>query len=141
MHLPMTSAPDPAERTIHLRVVHRRGQPADHARPLPHDMRNPRLSRYELDYLNWYHGDPLRRSHRRAAEHTINNGEELLASNRCGCFSCGSTFPPMRIHTWLRDSRDRTALCPECDADAVIGDASGYPLTPEFLAAMRDAWC
>jgi hypothetical protein len=30
-----------------------------------------------------------------------------------------------------------TALCPYCHIDAVIGDASGYPLSIEFLQRLH----
>ena len=33
-----------------------------------------------------------------------------------------------------------TALCPYCGVDAVLGESAGYPLTKEFLRAMRQYW-
>jgi len=30
-----------------------------------------------------------------------------------------------------------TALCPRCGIDSVIGSASGYPITADFLLMMR----
>jgi hypothetical protein len=104
-------------------------------------MRNPRLSRYELEYLNWYHGDPLKCSVHKAHQHSNNNAQELFASKICGCFECLTIYSPKAITDWLRDSRDRTAFCPHCDTDTVLGDASGYPITREFLDAMNKAWC
>ena len=100
----------------------------------------PRLPAFELDYLNWYHGDPLKKLLTTAHAHSMNHRTELMTSHRCGCFQCGSVFAPARITTWVRDAQDDTAFCPDCDIDAVIGDASGYPITPEFLAAMKRAW-
>jgi len=97
-------------------------------------------SAYERDYLNWYHGDPLKRSLVQAHTHSINHGEELKRSARCGCFHFGARFRPEAITVWVRDSRDRTAFCPECHMDAVIGDASGYPLSDEFLQGMERRW-
>jgi hypothetical protein len=35
---------------------------------------------------------------------------------------------------------ERTALCPERMIDSVLGDASGFPITPDFLAAMHQYW-
>ena len=70
-------------------------------------------SAYERDYLNWYHGDPLKRSLVQAHTHSINHGEELKRSARCGCFHFGARFRPEAITVWVRDSRDRTAFCPE----------------------------
>ena len=140
---PLNTALGQATLPTALRVVHSRGRSAHFAqqRRLPHEMRNPRLSRYELEYLNWYHGDPLKRSVSKAHEHSINNGEELIASKTCGCFQCLAIYSPKTITEWVRDSRDRTALCPHCDTDTVLGDASGYPITAEFLRRMQSAWC
>ena len=61
-------------------------------------------------------------------------------AERCGCFQCGSRFAPAAITEWVRDAKDDTAFCPHCDIDAVLGDASGYPITPEFLQAMHESW-
>jgi acetone carboxylase gamma subunit len=32
------------------------------------------------------------------------------------------------------------ALCPRCEIDSVLGDASGYPITHDFLSKMRHYW-
>jgi hypothetical protein len=34
----------------------------------------------------------------------------------------------------------QTAICPKCLVDSVIGSASGYPITTEFLQQMHDHW-
>ena len=129
-----------------LRVVHsiRREQAAitfaQQRRNIPRELNNYGLSAYERDYLNWYHGDPLKVSFVQAHKQSINHRAELLASERCGCFHCGEEFAPRAITDWVQDSKDATAFCPHCDIDAVIGDASGYPITVEFLSAMRVRW-
>ncbi len=38
------------------------------------------------------------------------------------------------------DKSEGTAFCPLCGIDSVIGDASGIPITQEFLTAMHDKW-
>lgn len=61
----------------------------------------------------------------------------------CGCFYCCGEFEPCEIREWVDEGEDglgRTALCPRCGVDAVIGSASGYPITQEFLARMRASW-
>jgi hypothetical protein len=63
---------------------------------------------------------------------------ELEASQLCGCFYCLSTFRPEEITEWVDE--DQTAICPICPVDAVIGSASGLPLTQEFLNQMHDRW-
>jgi hypothetical protein len=73
-----------------------------------------------------------------AHSHCSNHRAEVLHSDRCGCFYCGEIYPPSEIRDWI--DRDETALCPHCHIDSVIGSASGYPLTPEFLRAMEARW-
>jgi len=74
--------------------------------------------------------------------HSIRNRDELIRSDRCGCFYCGATFPPDEVREWTddRDGVGQTALCPRCGIDSVLGSATGFPITPTFLAAMRAHW-
>ena len=73
-----------------------------------------------------------------AHKHSSNHRGEILASRSCGCFYCLATFSPDEIHEWI-DNRT-TALCPRCHIDSVIGDASGLPITREFLEQMYAYW-
>lgn len=75
-----------------------------------------------------------------AYEHSIANQDEVDVSRRCGCFNCGAVFSPEEIVEWIDDAEGQTAICPRCDVDAVLGEASGYPLTKEFLDEMRRRW-
>lgn len=77
-----------------------------------------------------------------AHQHCIRHQAAILASGRCGCFYCLATFPPTAIRTWVPEHRPRgrTALCPHCGIDSVIGSASGYPITAEFLSQMQQHW-
>lgn len=70
----------------------------------------------------------------------ISNGLALQKSKTCACFYCEQIFTPDQIEEWIDDPRGWTALCPHCGIDAVIGDASGYPLTKEFLNRMHEHW-
>ncbi len=73
---------------------------------------------------------------RKAHEACNHNREAIERSSNCGCFHCLNIFPAAEVdHYW----GDR-AVCPHCDVDAVIGDASGYPITPEFLKEMNEVW-
>ncbi len=64
---------------------------------------------------------------------------ELLAMSRtCGCFHCLSVFGREEIRKWIQ--RSSTALCPRCEADAVIGDASSPGLTRGTLEEMHKRW-
>jgi hypothetical protein len=80
-----------------------------------------------------------------AHHHCTRNEAELATSSLCGCFYCLRVFYPAEIEDWTDDeSRDqgpRTALCPKCGIDSVIGDASGYDVEAlGFLPAMHAHW-
>ena len=83
--------------------------------------------------------EPIREAHR----HAIRHRTELLASEQCGCFYCLEVYSPAEISNWT-DSNDegvgQTALCARCGLDSVIGNLAGFPLTREFLAAMKQYW-
>ncbi len=70
---------------------------------------------------------------------SINNKEQLKKSEKCGCFFCGRIFPPSEITTYI-SPKEPTAECPYCYTDSVIGDASGFTITPKFLRVMKKRW-
>lgn len=72
-----------------------------------------------------------------AHKHSINNQQEIEQSNTCGCFYCREIFAPSEINTWINDKKGKTAQCPYCMVDSVIGNASGYPINTKFLDAMH----
>ena len=74
----------------------------------------------------------------RARDHSSNHFDELKNSDTCGCFYCLSIFPPTEIESWVDDGK--SALCPKCGIDTVIGSASGYPITKDFLEKMCGYW-
>jgi len=82
-----------------------------------------------------------------AHKHSFLNKEELLKSEVCGCFGCLKIFNPSEITEWHCESETRlgetgyTAICPFGCFDTVIGSASGYPITVEFLQVMQKYWC
>jgi hypothetical protein len=92
--------------------------------------------------------NPLLAAHR----HTTDNRAELEASRLCGCCSCLEIFPTEEIVAWsgldmssfanpdAASSSTETALCPRCGSEALLGDRAGYPLTPDFLSRMNQAW-
>jgi hypothetical protein len=85
-----------------------------------------------------------------AHQHSIRHRAEVLESEICGCFYCLSTYPPSAIVSWTdwpqdtleaeHNEKGQTALCPSCDIDSVLGSASGFPITTEFLQKMHDRW-
>jgi hypothetical protein len=82
----------------------------------------------------WAKQSRLEAAHR----HSIRNRRELEVSPECGCFYFLSIFPPTDITEWIDDGH--TAQCPKCPVDSVIGSASGYPITSEFLREMHEFW-
>ena len=75
---------------------------------------------------------------RDAHEHCSRHRAEILRSVSCGCFYCLETFGPNEIDEWIDE--EGTAFCPRCGIDSVIGSASGFVLTQEFLKEMNDYW-
>lgn len=78
--------------------------------------------------------DDLELAHAHSSDHRA----ELEASTECGCFYCTRMFPPSEIVEWIDDGK--TAICPRCAIDSVLGSASGWPMTLEFLARMKRRW-
>jgi hypothetical protein len=80
--------------------------------------------------------------HIRAHRHCRQHRDEVLGSERCGCFYCCEIFSPLEIDRWTDEWEGigRTAICPKCRIDAVIGSECGYPITAEFLGLMRRYW-
>lgn len=78
----------------------------------------------------------------RAHKHSIRNRSEVLNSVLCGCFYCCRVFHSSEITEWIEEpkSADQTVACPKCKIDSIIGSKSGYPITQEFLAAMKRHW-
>ncbi len=73
-----------------------------------------------------------------AHKHSSNHHEELLKSDICGCFYCLEIYSPQEIQDWVDD--DKCALCAKCGIDSVIGSASNYPITKDFLKEMKRYW-
>ena len=97
-----------------------------------------RFGNIELGFLLEKKKQP---DHITAHKQCIRNWETIQKSTLCGCFYCETIFVPSQIEEWIEESDGKeTALCPYCGIDSVIGDASGYPLTPEFLKQMHDYW-
>lgn len=73
-----------------------------------------------------------------AHKRCIHNWSELTVSAKCGCFYCLEIYSPNEVAEWTDD--DDTAICPRCGIDAVIGDASGFSVTTEFMGRMHRRW-
>lgn len=63
---------------------------------------------------------------------SFRNREQIERSKQCGCFSCCHIFPASEVTDYV-SLNEPTSICPYCHIDSVIGDASGYPITEEFM--------
>lgn len=78
--------------------------------------------------------DPVVAAHRHSSSHR----QEILSSDTCVCFHCLEIYDPKEILDWVED--DQCALCAKCGIDSVIGSASGFSISRDFLKAMREYW-
>ena len=72
--------------------------------------------------------------------HSIRNEEPTRKSNLCGCFHCISIFPATDIklsEMVVEKDGFKTAICPICGIDSVIGDAS-VEITAEILESLNE---
>ncbi|MEE6449420.1 cytoplasmic protein [Gottfriedia acidiceleris] len=60
---------------------------------------------------------------------------ELEKDSICGCFYCLKIYSPTEINEWW--DNEKTAVCPYCGIDSVIGESSGFPITEQFLIGMN----
>ncbi len=71
-------------------------------------------------------------------KHSSCNETQLRSSHKCGCFSCETVFNVKEITEWYKnDNEERTAICPYCWVDSVLGDSCGVEITPQLLGAMN----
>lgn len=65
-----------------------------------------------------------------------NNRHAVLASRRCGCFSCEAVFYAWEVTDFTEN--DFSAVCPWCEIDSVLPDQlDGVTLSTELLRSMR----
>lgn len=71
---------------------------------------------------------------------SIRNEKSILKSDFCGCFHCISIFPVADVklsEMMVEKDGIKTAICPICGIDAVLGDAS-VEITAELLEALNE---
>jgi len=80
------------------------------------------------------------RQAKEAFEMSQSNYMQISQSGICGCFNCQTNFEPDEILEWeLMDGREKTALCPNCTFDTVVGSKSGLPVENlYFLKSLHD---
>lgn len=63
----------------------------------------------------------------------------MKQSIKCGCFECYHIFDAKKITENFEPGE--LIICPNCDFDTIIGDASGFPVTDkQFLEKMQIFW-
>ena len=76
-----------------------------------------------------------------AHRYCTGNYGALKRSEKCGCFYCVKIFDSSEIDDYIIEpDGSKTALCPYCDIDSVIGERTGCVLSEEFLEEMRKYW-
>ena len=75
---------------------------------------------------------------KKAFKHATFHRIELLASRACGCFQCLKIYSPDVIEQW--SDQGKTAQCPYCGANSVIGDASKFPINDKFLMSLQQTY-
>lgn len=65
------------------------------------------------------------------------NQDYISRSHFCGCFYCLALFLPDEIEEWTGSD---SAICPRCHINSVLGSASGYTLSRDFLTRMHGHW-
>lgn len=76
-----------------------------------------------------------------AHKKSFQNFEEIRASDQAACFYCLEVFSASDVTLWVEENSGiKTAKCPHCEIDSVIGDASGVELTKDFLERMHDVY-
>ncbi len=77
-----------------------------------------------------------------AHTHTFQNEAEIRRSSQVVCCFCGALYDPHREEMdWFEDRDARTYVCSRCGIDAVLGDASGFPIKDlQFVRACCADW-
>ena len=68
--------------------------------------------------------------------HCRDNELEILASDECVCFSCGSRFSARSVSAWYTDGTKLSASCPKCGMATVVGDSSGLKIDARTVHAV-----
>jgi len=76
----------------------------------------------------------------RAHKYSSNHRSSIIKDKLCGCFYRLEIFSPAEISSWIDNANDKTALCPYCEIDSVLGESSGFPITVNFLKKMNSYW-
>ena len=72
-------------------------------------------------------------------KHSIFNEKEIKNSKVCGCFYCGNILNIEDITDFRKEKNGlKTAWCPICGIDSIIGDACGVEVNKNLLIEMNN---
>ena len=71
--------------------------------------------------------------------YSLSNRDEIMKSEKCGCFYCLRIFETNEISAYINDENGKTAVCPHCGVDSVLPD-SRVSLSEELLTEMHKTW-
>ena len=73
-------------------------------------------------------------------QYSTSNQENVLLSNKCGCFFCKKIFDSKLISEhYINDKNGKTAVCPFCGVDSILPD-NKVDLSPDLLETMYKVW-
>lgn len=94
------------------------------------------VSEKEMNFFNKWNVKPFE-----VLKHRTFNREEIIRSNKCGCYYCERIYNASEIEEWLERDAKQTAICPYCGQTFVLGDASGLPIYDfDFIDGMNNDW-
>ena len=68
----------------------------------------------------------------------MKNKSSLTLSDQAGCFHCCKIFKTENIKHWT--DNEKTAICPECSIDSVVGNNCGFILNEDILKKANQMW-
>lgn len=67
----------------------------------------------------------------------VSNEESIRASTVCACYYCIKRFSTSEVYEF---TIGRSAICPHCGIDCLVGDSTGAYLSIELLEIMHHQW-
>jgi len=74
-------------------------------------------------------------------KYCTDNFESISLSRYCACIYCKQSFSKEAVIDWIETKTEKTAVCPFCGIDSVIGDSTNAPITDNgFIETMHQHW-
>jgi len=68
---------------------------------------------------------------------SFENKEQIASSDIAGCYLCLQLFDPKEVKDYT--DKGKTAICPKCSIDAVIGSSS-MKIDKDILKEIQNYW-